>query len=95
MRARCHLREFRERQDVGIRTLAKRVTLKSGKPMNHGVLSQIERGQLLPPDELISQLEELYGHPMTEWYDWHGPFVAVGMDEHKPGQGTDATRRAA
>ena len=33
-----------------------------------GLLSEVERGIRLPPDEWIGPLERIYGAPLEEWY---------------------------
>lgn len=62
MKVRCHLRRIRERQGVGLREMAERAGV------NHGLLSGIERGQALPSDGWIEQLEEAYGVRRALWY---------------------------
>ena len=84
MNVRCYLREYRERQDVGLRTFAERLNINAGR------LSELERGQAFPHDDLIPRLEEAYAHPVSEWYDWRGPLVVVEMDERKPAARTAA-----
>jgi transcriptional regulator with XRE-family HTH domain len=44
-------------------------TSKPSRSVSAGVLSQIERGVMIPPDRQISQLEAAYGAPIETWYD--------------------------
>lgn len=60
MRLRCHLREFR-----GKRTL-KEIAAGSGVSMS--VLSQLERGRMVPTDQEVTALEREYGQPVESWY---------------------------
>jgi transcriptional regulator with XRE-family HTH domain len=60
VRLRCHLRELRGKRSL--RELAEEAGL------NHGTLSQIERGVLLPRDEQVYAIGKAYGAPPTEWY---------------------------
>jgi transcriptional regulator with XRE-family HTH domain len=56
----CNLREIR-----GKRVL-RHVAEEAG--INPGVLSQIERGRMLPRDSQLEQLEAVYGAPVEAWY---------------------------
>jgi DNA-binding XRE family transcriptional regulator len=76
VRLRCRLREFRA--EKSLRDLAAEIGV------NHGRLSEIENGQRLPPDELIPTLEQAYGRPLSDWYDWRGPLLVVEMDDQEP-----------
>lgn len=60
MRVRCHLRELR-----GKRSLRE---LAEAAGINHGTLSQIERGRMLPADGQLYAIGKAYGAPPTEWY---------------------------
>ena len=62
MRVPCHLREIRERAQLGIRDIAE----TSG--INRGTLSMLELGRMLPKDDQIPALERAYGKPIQEWY---------------------------
>lgn len=69
MRVRCRLREIREnlpRKPDGKRLALSDLAERSG--VSAGVLSQIERGVMLPPDRQLAALEEAYGAPIQEWY---------------------------
>jgi transcriptional regulator with XRE-family HTH domain len=70
MHVRCNLRTIRERmprkpngEPVSLRDIEARASVSPG------VLSQIERGVMLPPDRQIEQLEHAYGAPIEDWYD--------------------------
>lgn len=63
MRLRCHLREFR-----GDRTLRDIAALTGGE-VSAGLLSEIERGRRLVPDEHVTALERAYGHELHDWYE--------------------------
>lgn len=70
MHVRCHLRTIRERmprkpdgEPVSLRDIEKLAGVSAG------VLSQIERGVMLPPDRQVAQLEDAYGRPIEEWYE--------------------------
>jgi transcriptional regulator with XRE-family HTH domain len=80
MHVRCHLRSIRERMP----------RKKNGEPVSlrdiehvagvsAGVLSQIERGVMLPPDRQVSQLEQAYGAPIEDWYE-PGTLVVLQAD---------------
>jgi transcriptional regulator with XRE-family HTH domain len=75
MHLRCRLREFR-----GRRTL-REVAAVSGLPVS--LLSQLERGRMVPTDAEIRQLEPAYGRLLRDWYDWRGPLLVVDMDEEE------------
>jgi transcriptional regulator with XRE-family HTH domain len=60
VRLRCHLREFR-----GKRTL-KEIAAGSGVSMS--VLSQLERGRMVPTDHEVAALEREYGKAIEFWY---------------------------
>jgi transcriptional regulator with XRE-family HTH domain len=70
MHVRCKLREIRERmprkpggEPVSLRDI------EAVASVSAGVLSQIERGVMIPPDRQISQLEQAYGVGIEAWYD--------------------------
>jgi transcriptional regulator with XRE-family HTH domain len=82
MHVRCKLREIRERmprkesgEPVSLRDI------EAVAAVSAGVLSQIERGVMLPPDRQISQLEAAYGAPVTDWY---APGVLLVLQEDDP-----------
>jgi transcriptional regulator with XRE-family HTH domain len=67
---RCNLRSIRERmprkqngEPISLRDI------EDVAKVSAGVLSQIERGVMIPPDRQISQLEAAYGAPIETWYD--------------------------
>jgi transcriptional regulator with XRE-family HTH domain len=67
---RCRLREIRERmprKEDG--TAISLRDIEQYAKVSPGVLSQIERGVMLPPDRQIEQLEHAYGAPIEDWYD--------------------------
>lgn len=82
MRVRCGLREIREAKKRGLRELA----LEIG--VNPGTLSQIERGERLPDDELIPALEEAYGAPAVEWYPPSPAVLVVAIEPDTDGRPT-------
>jgi transcriptional regulator with XRE-family HTH domain len=74
MRVRCHLREFRGKRSL--RDVAEQVGI------NHGMLSQIERGRVLPRDDQIPALEQVYGEPHERWYpELVLAAIAIGFDD--------------
>lgn len=60
MKARCYLREIRGRRSL--KQLAERAGI------NHGTLSMIERGRMLPKDEWVDAISQAYGEPFEKWY---------------------------
>lgn len=66
MRIACHLRTIR-----GDRTMKQIATAAeaNGANVSQAVLSQVERGLMLPADPLVPALEAAYGAPITDWYD--------------------------
>lgn len=60
MKVRCYLREIRGRRPLK--------EIAAAAEVNHGTLSMIERGRLLPKDEWIEPLEAAYGQPFERWY---------------------------
>jgi transcriptional regulator with XRE-family HTH domain len=72
VKLRCTLRAVR-----GERTL---VQLAERSGVSVPILSQIERGRMLPLDKDIGPLEEAYGLPLAEWYE-SDRALAVAGDE--------------
>jgi transcriptional regulator with XRE-family HTH domain len=70
VRVRCNLRHLREqmpRKPGGHAVSLKDLERRSGVATS--VLSQVERGVLLPLDRHLDALEEAYGAPVDSWYD--------------------------
>jgi transcriptional regulator with XRE-family HTH domain len=70
MHVRCKLRTIRERmprKPNGEPVSLTDIEARSG--VSRGVLSQIERGVMIPPDRQIDQLEQAYGAPIEDWYE--------------------------
>jgi transcriptional regulator with XRE-family HTH domain len=69
LRIHCYLREIRERMPC--KPDGKKVSLSDiarASGVSGGVLSQIERGIYLPPDDRLAQLEHAYGAAIEDWY---------------------------
>jgi transcriptional regulator with XRE-family HTH domain len=66
MRIACHLRAIR-----GNRTMKQiaQAADADGARVSLAVLSQVERGLMLPPDAVLPALEAAYGAPITDWYE--------------------------
>jgi transcriptional regulator with XRE-family HTH domain len=82
MRVRCNLRTIRERmprKPNGDPVSLRDIEAVAG--VSPGVLSQIERGVMLPADRQIAGLEQAYGAPVTDWY---GPAVLLVLQEDEP-----------
>ena len=75
MRVRCKLRELRG--DRSLRELARATGI------NHGRLSEIEHGHLLPRDDQLEQLERAYDAPRHTWYPDH-QLLQFEHDEEAP-----------
>ena len=65
MRLSCRLRDLRGTRSLRDIELA---TIAAGHKVSGGVLSQIERGIMLPTDEQLHALEHAYGAPAEQWY---------------------------
>ena len=77
MRVQCRLRDLR-----GGRSLRQmeEATREAGHQVSAGILSQIERGVMLPTDAQVPALEQAYGAAATSWYDkW--ALLAIQSDE--------------
>ena len=58
-----------------------------------GLLSEIERGVRLPPDEWIGALERVYGAPLEEWYSAPlAPLLKRDDGSERDGRGRRAER---
>jgi transcriptional regulator with XRE-family HTH domain len=62
VKLRCALRPLREAQGLSLREMSERTGI------NHGTLSQLEKGRLLPSDPQLPTLEGAYGEPVEAWY---------------------------
>lgn len=75
----CHLRTIRERmprKEDGTPVSLRDIEHRAG--VSPGVLSQIERGVMLPADRQLAALEAAYGAPL---HDWYSPRVLVVLQE--------------
>jgi transcriptional regulator with XRE-family HTH domain len=69
VRVHCRLRELREKLPArpdGSRMALSDMAKLSG--VSAGVLSQIERGVMLPPDRQIPAIENAYGAALEDWF---------------------------
>ena len=51
--------------------------------VNHGQLSAIENGRLLPADDVLETLEREYGAALDEWYPAR-VLLALELDDDRP-----------
>lgn len=66
MRLQCTLRLLRG--DRSLRDM-QAATKTAGHEVSAGILSQIERGVMLPTDAQLAALEHAYGAEAATWYD--------------------------
>jgi hypothetical protein len=84
VKLRCHLREARG--DRQLQSLVDEIQdsgtgREKTKPPGSPELSRIEQGYMLPRDEWLGAIAQVYGLDLDEMYDWQPPqLIAVEMD---------------